>query len=175
MHEQGYTRFDRVVIFRLKRLHRHPAVLGSILGQIILERDACQNYMAESKSFGAYSRIYGQMPGLRVLVSCAAVALRLHAEGVSALFVAMGYDEQMLSGLDRPRDIEAALSLRARTMHIVRGVRSSVGAVIQLKQFIQREVLPILPRQVIAQMVEVASNLPAVERGMFELQIENVD
>ncbi|MBF7729847.1 glycosyltransferase [Pseudomonas sp. N040] len=107
--EQDYTSFDRVVIFsRLKRLRRQLAVLRGIPGLIFLEHDACQNYMVDSKYRGAYSRFYRRLPWVRVLVSGAAVARRLSAEGVDAVFVSKGYDEQMFSNLGGVRDIEAA-------------------------------------------------------------------
>lgn len=102
-----YRKYDRVVIFsRLKRLMPQLAVLRCIPGLIFLEHDAYQNYMPTSKYYRLYSKLYKKLPGCRVLVSGAVVARRLQAEGVDAVFVSKGYDEQMLYNQERPRDIE---------------------------------------------------------------------
>lgn len=109
LREHDYERFDRVVIFsRLKRLWPQVDVLRSIPGLVFLEHDACQNYMSDSKYQGAYSKFYAKLPWARVLVSGESVARRLCAEGVDALFVSKGYDEQMLSNSEQQRDIELA-------------------------------------------------------------------
>ncbi|EIK96957.1 hypothetical protein PMM47T1_09866 [Pseudomonas sp. M47T1] len=103
-----YQDFDRIVIFsRVKRLAPQLNVLKCIPGLIFLEHDAYQNYMPSSKYQGAYSRLYSALPWCRVLVSGAVVARRLEDEGIDAVFVSKGYDEQMLHNLQGPRDIPA--------------------------------------------------------------------
>ena len=103
-----YQQYDRVVIFsRVKRLSPQRAVLQSIAGLIFLEHDAYQNYMPSSKYAQAYSRLYRRLPWCRALVSGAVVAQRMQAEGIDAVFVSKGYDEQMLHNLGVERDIPA--------------------------------------------------------------------
>jgi glycosyltransferase involved in cell wall biosynthesis len=103
-----YQQYDRVVIFsRVKRLSPQRAVLQSIPGLIFLEHDAYQNYMPSSKYAQAYSRLYRRLPWCRALVSGAVVAQRMQAEGIDAVFVSKGYDEQMLHNLGVERDIPA--------------------------------------------------------------------
>lgn len=98
--------FDRVVIFsRVKRLAPQLPVLKCIPGLIFLEHDAYQNYMPSSKYFKAYSRLYKRLPWSRALVSGAVVARRMQAEGIDAVFVSKGYDEQILHNLGGERDI----------------------------------------------------------------------
>ena len=112
-----YQRYDRVVIFsRVKRLARQRAVLRCIPGLIFLEHDAYQNYMSASKYHGMYSRLYRQLPWSRALVSGAVVARRMRSEGLDAVFVSKGYDQEMLRNLDQPRDIPVGFlgSLKSR-------------------------------------------------------------
>jgi len=112
-----YQRYDRVVIFsRVKRLARQRAVLKCIPGLIFLEHDAYQNYMDASKYCGLYSRLYRQLPWSRALLSGAVVARRMRGEGIDAVFVSKGYDQQMLRNLGQPRDIPVGFlgSLKSR-------------------------------------------------------------
>ncbi|CAN1595518.1 glycosyltransferase family protein [Pseudomonas mediterranea] len=102
----NHESFDRVVIFsRVKRLVRQLSVLKCVPGLIFLEHDAYQNYMNESKYKGVYSRLYRRLPSCRALVSGALVARRMQAEGIDAVFVSKGYDEQMLGNTGKERDI----------------------------------------------------------------------
>lgn len=102
----NYQNFDRVVIFsRLKRLDRQLSLLKCIPGLVFLEHDAYQNYMPDSKYYGAYSRLYCRLPSARALVSGAVVARRMQAENIDAVFVSKGYDEQMLRNTGGVRDI----------------------------------------------------------------------
>ncbi|UVL84487.1 glycosyltransferase [Pseudomonas sp. B21-028] len=102
----NHESFDRVVIFsRVKRLVRQLRVLKCVPGLIFLEHDAYQNYMSESKYKGVYSRLYRRLPSCRALVSGALVARRMQAEGIDAVFVSKGYDEQMLGNTGKERDI----------------------------------------------------------------------
>lgn len=98
--------FDRVVVFsRVKRLAPQWRVLKCVPGLIFLEHDAYQNYMPNSKYRHMYSRLYARLPACRALVSGAAVAQRMQAEGIDALFISKGYDDAMLHNLGRARDI----------------------------------------------------------------------
>jgi len=103
----GHESFDRVVIFsRVKRLAPQMMVLKCIRGLVFFEYDAYQNYMPESNYAGVYSRVYSALPACRALVSGAVIARRMEAEGIDAVFVSKGYDEQMLRNLGSERDIE---------------------------------------------------------------------
>lgn len=113
----GYENYDRVVIFsRVKRLARQRAVLKCIPGLVFLEHDAYQNYMEASKYHGMYSRLYRQLPWSRALVSGAVVARRMRGEGLDAVFVSKGYDQELLRNLGQPRDLPVGFlgSLKSR-------------------------------------------------------------
>src|SRR5690606_7460371 len=72
---------------------------------VILEHDAYQNYQP-GKYQGEFSRHYRELPWARVICSGYQVSRRLRAEGVDAVFVPKGYDQQLLRNLGSRRDIE---------------------------------------------------------------------
>lgn len=107
--DYNYRGYDRVVIFsRLKRQRDQLGVLRCIPGLVILEHDACQNYMPSSKYQGAYVAFYKLLPWLRVLSSGFGVAQRMRHDGVDAVFISKGYDEGLLRNICGVRDIDAA-------------------------------------------------------------------
>lgn len=101
-----YQDYDRVVIFsRVKRLAPQVRVLQCVPGLMFLEHDAYQNYMPNSKYQHDYSRLYRRLPWCRALLSGAVVVRQMQEEGIDAVFVSKGYDEQMLHNLQGERDI----------------------------------------------------------------------
>ena len=99
--------YDRILIdVPFKYIHTQAAVLAKLPGVLIYEEDACQNYLASSKWFGAFTRLYSQLPGARVVVTGCSIARRLREEGVNASFMAKGYDAAMLYDEGRERNIE---------------------------------------------------------------------
>ncbi|QEY57990.1 glycosyltransferase family 1 protein [Pseudomonas sp. C27(2019)] len=98
--------YDRVVLFlRFKKELRQVAFIRTILNLTILEHDAYQNYIT-CKYTGKFSSYYRKLPWARVLSSGAAVTRRLQGEGVDAVFVPKGYDQELLSNQGIDRDIE---------------------------------------------------------------------
>ncbi len=105
----AYRDYERIILFtRVKRQLSQLPVLRCIPGLVILEHDACQNYMAESKYRGAYSKLFASLPWARAIVSGCGVTRRLQGEGVDAVFVSKGYDERLLRDLGRPRNVPVA-------------------------------------------------------------------
>lgn len=98
--------YDRVVFFlRFKKELRQINFIKTIPNLVILEHDAYQNYIP-CKYTGKFSSYYKKLPWARVLSSGAMVTRRLQEEGVDAVFVPKGYDQELLSNLGKPRDIE---------------------------------------------------------------------
>lgn len=98
--------YDRILFFlRFKKEIRQVRFIRSIPNLVILEHDAYQNYIP-GKYQGAFSRHYRRLPWARVISSGYQVVRRLRAEDVDAVFVAKGYDQELLHDLGRPRDIE---------------------------------------------------------------------
>lgn len=98
--------YDRVVIFlRFKKELRQVAFIQTIPGLVILEHDAYQNYI-ECKYSGRFSTYYKKLPWARVISSGAVVTRRLQEEGVDAVFVPKGYDQELLCNQNKSRDIE---------------------------------------------------------------------
>lgn len=99
-------KYSRVILFlRFKKELRQVNFIRTIPNLVILEHDAYQNYIP-CKYTGKFSSYYKKLPWARVLTSGAVVTRRLQEEGVDAVFVPKGYDQELLKNLQRPRDIE---------------------------------------------------------------------
>ena len=106
--EVDVTRYDRIVFFlRFKQEIRQAAFIRTIPNLVILEHDAYQNYIP-CKYTGKYSEHYRKLPWVRVISSGFMVSERLRQEGFDAVFVPKGYDQTLLQGQNRERDIELA-------------------------------------------------------------------
>jgi glycosyltransferase involved in cell wall biosynthesis len=101
------ARYDRIVLFlRFKKEIKQVAFISTIPNLVILEHDACQNYMSASKYKGKFSAHYRAMPWARVIVSGYQLSNKLSEEGFDAVFVPKGYDQKLLWNEQKPRDIE---------------------------------------------------------------------
>lgn len=106
--EVDVTRYDRIVFFlRFKQEVRQVGFIRSLPNLVILEHDAYQNYIP-CKYTGKFSAHYRKLPWARVITSGFVVTERLRAEGFDAVFVPKGYDQSLVQGLGRERDIELA-------------------------------------------------------------------
>jgi glycosyltransferase involved in cell wall biosynthesis len=102
------SRYDRIVFFlRFKQEIRQAGFIRTIPNLVILEHDAYQNYIP-CKYTGKYSAHYRKLPWVRVISSGFMVSERLREEGFDAVFVPKGYDQTLLQGQGRARDIELA-------------------------------------------------------------------
>lgn len=100
--------YDRILLFlRFKQEIRQVPFISTLPNLVILEHDAYQNYIS-CKYTGMFSRHYRQLPWARVISSGFEVVTRLRGEGVDAVFVPKGYDQQLLRNLQQERDIELA-------------------------------------------------------------------
>lgn len=98
--------YDRIVLFlRFKKLTRQVDFLQTIPNLVFLEHDAYQNYI-KCKYQNQYSKMYHRIPWARIISSGAAVARKLRDEGLDAVFVSKGFDQQLLRNLNKVRDIE---------------------------------------------------------------------
>ncbi len=98
--------YDRIILFlRFKKEIKQARFIRTIPNLVFLEHDAYQNYI-DSKYRGEFSRHYRSMPGVRVISSGFQVTQKLQSEGVDAVFVAKGYDQELLSDQGQERDIE---------------------------------------------------------------------
>jgi glycosyltransferase involved in cell wall biosynthesis len=100
------TKYDRIILFlRFKKESQQIAFVRTIPNLVILEHDACQNYIS-GRYQGAFSKYYQQLPWVRVLVSGAVITRRLQLEGIDAVFVPKGYDQRILTNLNKSREVE---------------------------------------------------------------------
>ena len=106
--EVDVSQYDRIVFFlRFKHEIRQIGFIRTVPNLVILEHDAYQNYIS-CKYTGKFSAYYRQLPWARVICSGFTVSERLREEGFDAVFVPKGYDQSLLQGEDRERDIELA-------------------------------------------------------------------
>ena len=118
------TKYDRIFTFlRFKKELKQIRFIRSIPNLVMLEHDACQNYIPSSKYFGEFSRLYRSIPWVRVIVSGHALAERLRAEGHDAVFVSKGYDQALLSNQNIARDIELGF-IGSMSSRVYRGRQS---------------------------------------------------
>lgn len=100
------ARYDRIIFFlRFKKEMRQWRFIRTVPNLVILEHDAYQNYIP-NKYAGKYARHYHRMPWVRVLSSGANVTARLRQEGIDAVFVPKGYDQQLIHNRQQQRPIE---------------------------------------------------------------------
>lgn len=101
------SKYQRVLLdLPFKNIHRQWRVLQRLPGLMIYEEDACQNFIVQSRWYGAFTRFYRRLPGVRVVVTGGLVAERLCWEGISADFLVKGYDPHHLFCSSGERDIE---------------------------------------------------------------------
>ena len=99
--------YDRIVMFlRFKKEIKQARFIRKIPNLVILEHDACQNYMDSSKYQGKFSSHYRQIPWARIIVSGYQLSRKLAVEGFDAVFVPKGYDHTLLWDTNHVRDID---------------------------------------------------------------------
>lgn len=102
------AKYDRILFFlRFKKEMRQWRFIRTLPNLVILEHDAYQNYIP-CKYTGKFSAHYRRMPWVRVISSGADVSQRLREEDFDAYFVPKGYDQALLTYMNRERDIELA-------------------------------------------------------------------
>ncbi|MBF7729850.1 glycosyltransferase family protein [Pseudomonas sp. N040] len=85
--------FARVLLdLPFKNVYRQTGYLSRLNGLLIYDEDACQNYLSNSRWYGAFSQFYQRLPQARILVTGASVAARLQGEGFAVSFAPKGYD-----------------------------------------------------------------------------------
>lgn len=129
------SKYDRILFFlRFKKEIKQVGFIRNVPNLVILEHDAWQNY-APGKYCGKFSKHYQHLPWARVLVSGHCIAKKLQKEGIDAVFVPKGYDEQLLHNQHIERDIELgfvgsirneAYSFRKQTLEAVAKVENLV-------------------------------------------------
>lgn len=102
-----FSAYSRVLLdLPFRKVHRHWRLLRKLPGLLIYEEDACQNYLRQSRWYGAFSRLYRRLHGARIVVTGAGIAQRLRDEGFDARWLAKGYDPEQVYFEAVERDIE---------------------------------------------------------------------
>lgn len=99
--------YDRIFLdLRFKKQLKQRHYLATLPRLVEFEHDANQNYKPGGKYQGQWSKYYRTMQELRVLSSGFNVSRKLATEGFDVKFIPKGYDENEISHLGIPRDIE---------------------------------------------------------------------
>lgn len=100
------SKYDRIILFlRVKKILKQIGFIRSLPNLVILEHDACQNYLG-GKYHGKFSQFYRHIPWARILTSGFIVTQKLQHEGFDAAFVPKGYDQELIKNQHTSRDIE---------------------------------------------------------------------
>lgn len=104
--EINTEKYDRIIFFlRFKKEIRQVKFIQSVPNLVILEYDACQNYI-KGKYQGKFSRHYRKLPWARIITSGYTLTQKLKDEGFDAVFVPKGYDSSVLKNKNCHRDIQ---------------------------------------------------------------------
>ncbi|WP_448218809.1 glycosyltransferase family protein [Endozoicomonas sp. 2B-B] len=99
-------KYDRIIFFlRFKKEIKQVKFIQSVPNLVILEYDACQNYI-KGKYEGKFSRHYRKLPWARIITSGYTLTQKLKDEGFDAVFVPKGYDSSVLKNKNGHRDIQ---------------------------------------------------------------------
>src|SRR3990167_918154 len=165
------TRYDRIVFFlRFKQGIRQVGFIRSIPNLVILEHDACQNYIP-GKYQGRFSEYYRRLPWARVINSGYVLSERLSQEGVDSVLVPKGYDQAVLRNLGRERDIELGFvgSLKS-------GVYSERRALLEsLAQAENLSMLSAAPGDAYCELLNRIRFFVSADVGLGEYMIKNFE
>jgi len=99
--------YDRVILdLHFKRIVNQARFIRTIPQLVIIEEDACQNYIKDSKWYGKFLSFYLKIHSFRLLCSSENLASTFREEGIDACFLKKGYDQSYLVNLEIDRDIE---------------------------------------------------------------------
>ena len=128
--------YDRIIFFlRFKKELKQVDFIKNLPNLVILEHDACQNYIRGNKYYGQFSRYYRAVPWARVICSGYQIAEKLRNEGSDACFVSKGYDQALLRNLELERDIELGF-LGSMEGDVYRGRRAILSGLAEAENLI---------------------------------------
>ncbi len=118
-------KYDRIVLdLHFKRIYRQARFIRTLPNLVILECDAYQNYIEQSKWFGKFLSFYKKLNHFRLVCTSARLADRFRMENIDACFLPKGYDHSQLKNLNQTRDID--LGFIGRIKHRVYSKRKNL-------------------------------------------------
>ncbi|OUS03045.1 hypothetical protein A9Q81_08090 [Gammaproteobacteria bacterium 42_54_T18] len=101
-------KYGRTILFiRFKWALRQTDFIKKIPNLVILEHDACQNFIPQSKYYRKFSRYFNTVSGAKILVSGATIAEKFRKkDNADATFIPKGYDQNLLKNTHQSRTIE---------------------------------------------------------------------
>jgi hypothetical protein len=102
-----FSRYNRVLLDQnIQRIGRQYPALRPVPNLVFLEQDACQHFIRESAWYGRYAPVFRDIGCVRVLVSNRTCEMAFRAAGVDCAYLPKAFDENAISNLRRPRDVE---------------------------------------------------------------------
>jgi GT2 family glycosyltransferase len=131
-------KYEAVFVFlKAKEIFRQKAAFKKFNNLVILEEDACQNYIPASRFYKSFSDLYKDFPRLKIIVTGRALADRLNEEGFSAYFVSKWFDSARMKNISADRTIK--FGFIGKTENVVYSQRKEtledISSVIPLQQF----------------------------------------
>jgi glycosyltransferase involved in cell wall biosynthesis len=166
------NKYDKIILdLHAAKLFGQAKVINSIPRPIIIEEDACQNYIEQSKHYGKFSAFYTKLGPFQLLCSGWGVTQKLITEGFNVSFFPKGFDSGVLYDLKIDRDIELAFIGRTKSQtytqrsHFLR----------QLEQLEGLKVLRTQPGIAYRDMLNRIKYFVSADIGLQEYMVKNFE
>jgi glycosyltransferase involved in cell wall biosynthesis len=166
------NKYDKIILdLHAAKLFGQAKVINSIPRPIIIEEDACQNYIEQSKHYGKFSAFYKKLGPFQLLCSGWGVTQKLIAEGFNVSFYPKGFDSDFLYDLKIDRDIELAFIGRTKSQTYTQ--RSYFLR--QLEQLEGLKVLRTQPGIAYRDMLNRIKYFVSADIGLHEYMVKNFE
>lgn len=110
------TQYDKIIFdLHFKRIYKQGRFIRTIPNLIILEEDACQNYIAESKWRNKFLKFYQSLESFRLVCTGVNLTSNFKHEGLDVCFLPKGYDHTLMQLTHCDRDIELGFIGRTKS------------------------------------------------------------
>lgn len=114
--EINVNQYDRIIFdLHFKRIHKQSRYIRTIPNLIILEEDACQNYIPDSKWHNKFLKFYRSLASFRLVCTGVNLTEKLKHEGLDVCFLPKGYDHTLIQLTHCDRDIKLGFIGRTKS------------------------------------------------------------
>jgi len=101
--------FDRVIVdANMRKLGKNYKALNKIPNLVVIEFDACQNFVRESKGFKKFDAILSNIEQIKILVTSRYLENDFNSKGFDAKYFPKAYDHNVVFNKRIERDVELA-------------------------------------------------------------------
>ncbi len=110
------AQYDRIIFdLHFKRIYKQSRYIRTIPNLIILEEDACQNYIPNSKWHNKFLKFYRSLASFRLVCTGVNLTEKLKREGLDVCFLPKGFDHTLMKLTYCKRDIELGFIGRTKS------------------------------------------------------------